>query len=359
MIFKCGIIGLPNVGKSTLFKSLTQSCIKVSNYPFCTIKPNVGVVPVPDIRLNILKKLIKTKLMTPAIITFIDIAGLVKGSSQGEGLGNKFLSHIRETTALIHIVRCFKNENIIHVRGIVNPKEDIELINTELALADLQLCESALDKQSKIHNKSMNQQKDLEIKILEKMFNFLDNIKQKKILIISEEEKYIIKKYNFLTLKPVIYVANINKYYLDNKCYVQEVYKIAQQENTHAVTICSVENSEKQIFKTKKLQELIFPPLELNKVIRSGYHLLNLITYFTVSSKEVKAWSIVNGSTAYQAARKIHTDFQKRFIRAKIISFKDFIAYKGEQGAKLAGKMRIEGKKYIIQDGDIIHIISN
>ncbi|WWO96738.1 MAG: redox-regulated ATPase YchF [Candidatus Dasytiphilus stammeri] len=358
MILKCGLIGLPNVGKSTLFKSLTKSCIKISNYPFCTIKPHFGIVSVPDHRLNILEKLINPQYITPAIMTFIDIAGLVKGSSQGKGLGNKFLHHIRETTALLHVVRCFNNENIIHVRGKVNPQEDIDLINTELALADLDICESAIERQHKIHNKSMHNK--LVIKVLKKIAHFLEEGEALRMVRISEQEKSVLQKFNFLTLKPVIYVANVNEGYLENNAYVQEVYKIAEKERTTAVTICAVENFEPAISHKKnseKLGKLNFSQSELNNVITAGYNLLDLKTYFTISSKEVRAGSVNSGATAYQVARKIHTDFYNRFIRAKIINWENFIRYQGEQGAKLAGKIRLEGKKYVVQDGDIIHFL--
>ncbi|WWO96062.1 MAG: redox-regulated ATPase YchF [Candidatus Dasytiphilus stammeri] len=359
MILKCGVIGLPNVGKSTLFKSLTQSCIKISNYPFSTIKPHLGRVSVPDHRLNRLSKLINPQYITPAIMTFIDIAGLVKGASQGKGLGNKFLHHIRETTALLHVVRCFNNENIIHVRGRVNPQEDIDLINTELALSDLEICESAIERQQKIHNKSMDNKK-LVIKVLKKIAHFLEEGKLIRMLRISEEEKSVVQKFNFLTLKPVIYVANVNEGFLENNAYVQEVYKRAKKERTKAITICAVEYFEPSISKknSEKLGQLNFPQSELNNLITAGYNLLDLITYFTISSKEVRAWTVNSGATAYQVARKIHTDFYKRFIRAQIIRWEDFISYQGEQGAKLAGKIRLEGKQYVVQDGDIIHFLS-
>ncbi|MEI4269801.1 MAG: redox-regulated ATPase YchF [Candidatus Dasytiphilus stammeri] len=356
MILKCGVIGLPNVGKSTLFKSLTQSCIKISNYPFCTIKPHFGIVSVPDHRLKILSKLINPQYITPAIMTFIDIAGLVKGASQGKGLGNKFLHHIRETTALIHVVRCFNNENIIHVQGRVNPQEDIDLINTELALADLEICESAIEREQKIHHKSMHNK--LVIKVLKKIAHFLEEGEAIRMLRISEEEKYVLQKFNFLTLKPVIYVANVNEGDLENNAYVQEVYNRAEKERTKAVTICAVEDpaiSQKK--NSEKLGKLNFSQSELNNVITAGYNLLDLKTYFTISSKEVRAGSVNSGATAYQVARKIHTDFYNRFIRAKIISWEDFISYQGEQGAKLAGKIRLEGKQYVVQDGDIIHFL--
>ncbi|MEI4259890.1 MAG: redox-regulated ATPase YchF [Candidatus Dasytiphilus stammeri] len=360
MILKCGLIGLPNVGKSTLFKSLTQSCIKTSNYPFCTIKPHFGIVSVPDHRLNILSKLITPQYITPAIMTFIDIAGLVKGASQGKGLGNKFLHDVRETTALIHVVRCFNNENIIHVQGIVNPQEDIDLINTELALADLEICESAIERQYKIHNKSMDH-KNWVIKVLKKIAHFLEEGQAIRMLRISEEEKCLLQKFNFLTSKPIIYVANVNQGYLDNNAYVHEVYKRAEKDRTKAVTICAVEDFESAIFKknSEKLGQLNFSQSELNNVITAGYNLLDLKTYFTISSKEVRAWSVNSGATAHQVARKIHTDFSNRFIRAKIISWEDFITYHGEQGAKLAGKIRLEGKQYVVQDGDIIHFLSS
>ena len=362
MALKCGIVGLPNVGKSTLFNCLTKAQVAAENYPFCTIEPNVGVVAVPDFRLEKLAAIVKPEKIIPTTVEFVDIAGIVKGAAQGEGLGNKFLAHIRETDAIVHVVRCFQDDNVVHVAGTISPEDDIAVINTELALADLETVEKALQRVQK-GVKAGDKTAVIEQGILEKIKTQLNNGKPARALNFTKEEQPLIKSFQLLTLKPTLYVANVAENGFSNNPYLEKVDVIAASENSQVVVICAsieaeisnLEDSEKEMF----LQDLGLEEPGLNRLIHAGYKLLNLETYFTAGVKEVRAWTIHNGDTAPQAAGVIHTDFEKGFIRAEVISYEDYIQYKGEAGAKDAGKWRLEGKEYIVQDGDVMHFRFN